>query len=455
MAASSIELPKIRYHGIRRGEVFWLFDERSLELYSFCEDEARRLEAGLRQGFLNDGDESDPLSQFFLEQEEVQDQPAPSFQSRTRISNIKLALSNRCPSNCDYCFKPKGDYPQPRPGLIHDVLNQALKDFGRESSVFCVSFNLTSEPLVDLAQLSETMEVLEKLRAETGKEFPLYICTSGIVQSPEALEALEKAVADHRLPISIDGSREVHDRHRKDLSGQGTYGRVMKTVEWAKSKNIGLEAQAVLTRDFPHPDLVLEELLDFGFQGISMKPVRAGFSGAFTEADLPTLFESYNRYFQRLESELVKGERRLFKILKQDFALRPLWKMVLRMKTESRCMWGTTHLIVDAMGDYYPCDSVVGDQRFRCGSLEEGIDFESFHQDLSWHQREQCRDCWARSLCGGTCYVNGLALAGDLMAVDPIECALSQYFAEQCIGLMAAMLEVGENPYGLAEVLLN
>jgi uncharacterized protein len=229
----------------------------------------------------------------------------------------------------------------------------------------------------------------------------------------------------------------------------------MSLIDWATERGMPLEAQAVLTRRYPYPDLVAEHLLELGFSSISMKPVRVGFSEAFIEEDLPVLFASYDRYFDRLEASLIRGKHSLLETLKHDFALRPLWKLALRQGVEGRCFWGSTHIVMDNLGDFYPCDCLIGNRVFRCGSVGEGIDWERFHADISWRIRQPCAECWARKLCGGTCYVNGLAINGDHLKIDPVECGMSRYFAEKCIGLMAAMSEAGQDPYTLRNLLLE
>jgi uncharacterized protein len=345
--------------------------------------------------------------------------------------------------------------PRPRPGLIRDLLEAMIYSFGRDAKSYTVTFNLASEPLADLDQLAELSSLRDEYLVETGKPIEIYVCTSATILAPEALEALAHAT-NGRLVISVDGPEEAHDRFRKDTAGCGTYGRTQELTAWGKERGMRLEAQAVLTRACPEPDSISRHLLDLGFNSVTMKPVRAGFDHEFREADLPVLFSSYDRLFSQIENSLIADDTSLLAALKNDFALRPLWKLVFGIKAEGRCFWGSTHILADAAGDYYPCDSVIGRPEFRCGSLEEGVDWARFHADVSWRSRPGCGECWARSLCGGTCYVNGLALTGDHLAVDPIECAMSRYFAEKCLGLMIAMTETGQDPpYGLKDVLLG
>jgi uncharacterized protein len=424
-----------RFRAFEREGTIWVFDALTLELRAAPEGEGG-LEASIGELSL------EPIP------------PPVRIHTRTRVSNLKLDLSDRCPSACAYCFRPRGGMPRPATGLIRRLVLAMVEGFGRDARSHTLTFNLSSEPLADLDQLEELIEARDAAAAASGKPIEIYLCTSATVQGEAALDALSRATGG-RLAISVDGPREAHDRHRRDASGAGTYDRVLELAGRGRERGMRLEAQAVLTADYPYPHLVAEHLLDLGFSSVTMKPVRAGFSRAFSAEDLPALEASYDAYFSELERELAGGRRGRLAALKNDFALRPLWKLLFRLKAEGRCFWGSTHIVADATGSYYPCDAVAGRPEFRCGSVDEGVDWERFHADVSWRVRKGCPECWARTLCGGTCYVSALALAGDHLAHDPAECALSRYFAEKCLGLAISMLEAGEDPYALRGVLLG
>ena len=144
---------KTRILRLNRGETLWIYDDRDMGLYSIP---------------ANDSEARDELEQ---DLSGIEERPPFPYRTRTRISNIKLALSNRCPSDCSNCFRPRGGMPATRPGLIREALIAMVDDFGRESGLFVVSFNLTSEPLVDLAQLEELEEASCELSARTGSPF--------------------------------------------------------------------------------------------------------------------------------------------------------------------------------------------------------------------------------------------------------------------------------------------
>jgi uncharacterized protein len=427
-----------RFHLVEGAECLWLWDGETMDLEAFpsdCGEEELAAACEERLGL-------EPLA-------------APEYRTRSRVSNLKLVLSSRCPSNCAYCFRDGSDAAPAPLGVGPRALEAMALDHGRDSGLIVAAYNMASEPLADLPALRELHEARCGLEDRLGKRINIYLCTSGTVQTPEALALVKEVLRGNRLGVSIDGPREVHDRYRKDAAGKGTYDRVLSLVRWAEDNGIGLEAQAVLTRSFPEPRLVFESILDLGFHSVTMKPVRPGFEASFREEDLPVLAASYDRLYESAARAFGRLDLPSIDAMKHDPFLKPFWKFALGTKAEGRCFWGSSHLVVDSRGDYYPCDSVVGRPGFRCGSIDGGIDWEAFHRDVSWRARKPCPDCWARSLCGGSCYVSGLTLAGDPLFVDPFECGLSRYFAERCLGFAAGLMEKGTEPRGLGPVLLR
>jgi uncharacterized protein len=71
------------------------------------------------------------------------------------------------------------------------------------------------------------------------------------------------------------------------------------------------------------------------------------------------------------------------------------------------CGAGTALVAADNKGDLYACHRLVGQDSFKIGSLEAGVDGPRRFQLLTeMHPRGRtpCRSCWARYLCGGGCH---------------------------------------------------
>jgi len=65
---------------------------------------------------------------------------------------------------------------------------------------------------------------------------------------------------DVRMGVSIDGPRELHDRHRKTRSGKGTFDATMAGIRCLQDNGVAFHALSVLSREsLAMPD----ELLDF------------------------------------------------------------------------------------------------------------------------------------------------------------------------------------------------
>lgn len=442
---------RVRFAVVRGDHCAWLYDDADGSLTPLA-DGAETIENAI------DGHGNFSAALSILETTgrlEAETVGPPDLRTKNRIANLKLALSNRCPAACSYCFRSQEESAPAPIGIASKALNAIADDFGASCDLIVVAYNLTSEPLADLPALEELLAARIDVEARTGKTVNVYLCTSGTVRVEKALALAESALRGYRLALSVDGPQEVHDRHRRDAAGRGTFAGVMEVLRWAEGRKIPVEAQAVLTRDFPHPDVVVDYLLDLGFSSVTAKPVRPGASSAFSLADLPPLLASWDRLFARLDRELAAGDGAFLDAVKHDYWLKPLWKIALGVRSGRRCFWGTTHIVVDAKGDFYPCDVVIGNPEARCGSLDEGMDWTRFHRELSVDLRSPCGTCWARHLCGGTCYAVGLLQTGDPRSVESVECAMSRHLVSKCLELAARYVERGNSLRSLGRRLLT
>jgi sulfatase maturation enzyme AslB (radical SAM superfamily) len=83
----------------------------------------------------------------------------------------------------------------------------------------------------------------------------------------------------------------------------------------------------------------------------------------------------------------------------------------------------------------------MGMEEYKVGNVDDGIDFSRFHRDLGCEKRGVCAKCWARNICSGTCYVNGIIEKKDMMAIDPVECTLTKFLIESNLKMICTLLK--------------
>jgi hypothetical protein len=86
----------------------------------------------------------------------------------------------------------------------------------------------------------------------------------------------------------------------------------------------------------------------------------------------------------------------------------------------------------------------------RAGSVFDGIPESArrrYHEELAVDNRETCRECWARYVCGGGCYLTAVLNAGSIERCDPCACELNRLVIELAIYLLATLLETRPNVF--------
>lgn len=403
------------------------------------------------------GDPADAVAAYVESVSSQEDLPTPEIRRRHWVRNLKLSLSSRCNLDCDYCFRHEGIPELTDESIAFRAIDAMVNDYGRDAPDYCVNFNLTSEPLLHAGLLERLMEYTDELQTRIGKTIYWFVLTNATVLTPETNRVMRKLLArTGRLVVSIDGPPDVHDRHRRHRNGSGTHARIMEFLQEFRQDADAIDAESVITLDYPHPWRVVEYLAELGFQKISTRPHRdhrepgAGDGHAFDP-----LLPGYDEMFDALASRIEAGDFRAFTTLRHDHALRPLWRLLPGFKAVNRCFWGLTHVVVDGTGALYTCDGMIGRPDASVGHLESGIDWDAFHRSVAVTRRSPCSSCWARYACGGTCYLKGVQANGDPLTVDPDECALNEYLVSKNLEILSRAQTRPSAVAGMKEALIR
>lgn len=375
--------------------------------------------------------------------EDVYADRAFDFKNRhTELKALCLHVAHTCNLNCSYCFAAQGKYHGERALMSFETGKRAL-DFLVENSGTRKNLEVDffgGEPLMNFDVVKRLVAYARSIEKEKNKNFRFTLTTNGVLLDDEVTEFANREC--HNVVLSLDGRKEVHDRLRKTVNGQGSYDVIVpKFQEFVKKRgNKGYYVRGTFTKnniDFTND---IFHMADLGFTELSMEPVVCAPDEpyALTEADLPTLFEQYEILAEEMLKRKKEGRPFTFYHYMLDLEGGPcIYKRI------SGCGSGTEYLAVTPWGELYPCHQFVGDPKYSLGNIYDGIQNIELQQEFKLcnaYARPDCKDCWAKLYCSGGCAANAYHATGSIKGIYKYGCELFKKRIE-----CAVMMQVAES----------
>ena len=367
-----------------------------------------------------------------------------AFDFKNRSNVVKalcLHVAHTCNLNCSYCFAAQGKFHGEAALMSFETGKRAL-DFLVEHSGTRRNLEVDffgGEPLMNFEVCKQLVAYARSIEKAAGKNFRFTLTTNGIGLTDEVIEWANKEC--YNVVLSLDGRKEVNDRFRVDLAGNGSYDRIVpKFQKLVKARGgKGYYMRGTFTHqnvDFTNDLFHMAD--DLGFTELSMEPVVAAPDSpeALTEADLPKLFDQY---------ELLAND-----MLRRQKAGRPItfYHYILDLKHGpciykriSGCGSGTEYMAVTPWGDLYPCHQFVGDPAYKLGDVWHGVTKTALRDEFKLcnvYARPACQDCWARLYCAGGCAANALHATGDIHGVYEYGCKVFRKRIECAVMIQVA-----------------
>jgi uncharacterized protein len=362
----------------------------------------------------------------------------PVFSEKGIVKSMCLLVAHDCNLRCKYCFADSGEFGADRRLMNNEVGEAAVEYIIRHSGnrQHCEIDFFGGEPLVNMPVVRHLTEYIRNREKETGKIFKLTLTTNGMLLTDENIAFLN----DNNISvvISLDGRKEVHDRMRPDVGGNGTYDRVISNFKkLVKSRNDeNYYMRGTYTKynlDFTKDVLSMAKE---GFDILSMEPVVAKDADyAILKSDLPRIFAEYDKLVDAYLQYKSKGKGFFFFHFNMDLSNGPCVA-----KRLSGCGAGHEYYAVAANGDMYPCHQFVGRNKYLLGNVFDGVkntDLPQYFRNCHVLNKEKCRDCWARFFCSGGCHANADLFNGDIYKPYEIGCELQKKRLECAIAVQA------------------
>ena len=403
---------------------------------------AARVTAADISDVLDDIDELTAAGQLFAP--DAYADHAFDFKNRSNVVKaLCLHVAHTCNLNCSYCFAAQGKF-HGEAGLMSFETGKRALDFLIENSGTRRNLEVDffgGEPLMNFEVCKKLVAYARSIEKKYNKNFRFTMTTNGIGITDEVIDWCNKEC--HNVVLSLDGRKEVNDRFRVDLAGNGSYDRIVpKFQKLVKARG----GQGYYMRGtFTHHNVDFTKDLfhmadDLGFTELSMEPVVAPPDSpeALTEEDLPKLFDQY----ELLANDMLRRQKAGKPITFYHYIL-DLKHGPCIYKRISGCGSGTEYMAVTPWGDLYPCHQFVGDPKYLMGDIWKGVTNTAVRDEFKHcnaYARKECQDCWAKLYCSGGCAANSYHATGSITGVYEYGCELFRKRME-----CAIMIQVAQN----------
>lgn len=362
-----------------------------------------------------------------------------AIEDRPIIKALCINIAHDCNLRCQYCFAGQGGYGQWRMLMSFDVARRAVDFLIAHSGPreHCELDFFGGEPLMNWHVVQQTIDYVHKQEKKHGKKIKMSLTTNGLLLDKEKV----KYLTDNHISLilSLDGRKEMHDRMRPGVHGEGTYDEIVKNLQYCVANRKGEEyyVRGTFTRynmDFT-TDVI--DMIDKGFPAVSMEPVVGEDTADYSikEEDLPRVKAEYDRLAKLFIAREEEGRPFFFFHFNMD-----LWKGPCLPKRLRGCGAGHEYLAVVPNGDIYPCHQFVGREGYVVGNVYEGLKNFKMMRDFRMNHvfsKPECVDCWAKFFCSGGCHANNEAFAGDIHKPFHITCEIQKKRVECAMMIQA------------------
>ena len=323
-----------------------------------------------------------------------------------------LHMTARCNLNCSYCYVDHSKDTDMTLETAKAVVDLAGRDAKRAGIIF-----FGGEPLLRRELIYDTVAYARAHEKELDCKFFFKITTNGLLLDDKFLDFANRNSVF--IALSVDGTKESHDLHRYDTSGQGSYDVVAKTAQ--RLLDLKPYSPALMTIS---PDTLssyaagVEALFDMGFSYVIAS---LDYSADWNERHLPELERQYKLLADLYERKTLNEDKFYF----SPFEVKISSHVNSRTYCHERCELGLKQLSVGPDGSLYPCVQFVGDSNFRLGDVRNGID-EAARQALYMHNEQEksgCDRCGIRTRCNHYCACLNRQATGSIDEVSPMLCA--------------------------------
>jgi len=331
-----------------------------------------------------------------------------------------------CNLHCDYCFFLKKEKLYPGSSFrmseeVHEAYIRQLLEAHQVPRV-TVAWQGGEPTLMGLDFFRRSVE-LQRRFAKPGACIENTFQTNGILLNDEWCQFFHEN--NFLIGLSLDGPSELHDFHRKDKGGHGTFDRVLRAARLLQKYNVEFNILCTVnSKNSNHPLDVYRFFRDelrahyIQFIPIVERDNETGYQEGSKVTDRSVQPEQFGRFLIGIFDEWVKKDVGSTFVLNFDGALAGWLGMAGTV-----CIFGPTcglGMALEHNGDLYSCDHFVEPDHYLGNILKTPmVDLvasekqQRFGQDKKDRLPRACRECEVLHICNGECPKNRFLKTSD------------------------------------------
>jgi radical SAM protein with 4Fe4S-binding SPASM domain len=341
-----------------------------------------------------------------------------------------LPIKGSCNLACEYCF-------------AHDEGSIKFDDYSEKNADSILEYIVTAnnpDTLIDivffggepLLNFSIIKYVVNKTKSYENK-FSFSITTNGTILSTEIIEFVKKN--NITVLFSLDGN-EQDSKLRRFKNGTPSFKQVINNVNILKKhisfqirSTISCENESLLETIKFLEDLKIPYYYTFIYKSGNKEYKFADYSND----DFIKIRQFYLEIINYFLNKIKNGEK-----IYCNTVLGYLNRIRYRDRNDIGCEGGVSMLSITADGSLYSCQHLVNYPEYSIGNINSEINSDEFDKYTTKpiEEIEECKQCWARYLCGGGCFSEKLLCGHNtFQAMDNDSCELEKIKWESMIYL--------------------
>lgn len=329
-----------------------------------------------------------------------------------------LLLAEGCNLQCKYCYE--GEMKTAN-FLSDEIAEKALEYICNISSENeCIDLMLLGgEPLLNKPIFFKVLDLIEN--KYKNRKFNIEMTTNGTLLDQSVLDKVFETGID--LSISLDGKKFTNELNRIAKSSTEYYEKVIRQVKRLVAENRKFNIRMTITPNNVY--YLMENVIYFYEMGINRIYIGLDEFIDWSDENLAVLNSQMTELDEFYLNNIIQHKNKVLNLY--DFKM----SIFMAKRDIMYCSAGTeSHFVIDCKGNIYPCNYVVGDNKWIIGDVSFGIDRNKFVDMIKKHlihNKGMCHKCNMLCSCNGhRCGFKNYSLTGYLDKISANTCNLEK-----------------------------